>query len=215
MRAPLPAPYWQWCSFAHFESAHACARAHSLQLRLSGGILRRGELKMGCLRQRKFLNLEIKDPLARIRRRRSTRQPPPTVRRHVARGVARRVVDACAQGAPQIAPPRAFRAARAGGERGAPRCCVALVPSSRDPARRPARGAMAPHPCKRRCRRPAAICEGQKPAGVAQHVPLDRVYRPSPSQRALAAHAAGRPVGALRVRARPRLAARGPQRRPQ
>ena len=102
-------------------------------------------LKMGCLRQRKFLNLENKDPLARIRRRRSTRQPPPTVRRHVARGVARRVVDACAQGAPQIAPPRAFRAARAGGERGAPRCCVALVPSSRDPARLASHGALAPH----------------------------------------------------------------------
>ena len=148
------------------------------------------------------------------RRRRGARQTPPTVRRHVARGVARRVVNACAQSAPQIAPPCAFRAARAGGERGAPRCCVALVPSSRDRARRPPRGTMASHPCKRRCRRPAAICEGQKPAGVAQHVPLDRVHRPSPPQRALAAHAAGRPVGALRVRARPRLAARGPQEGP-
>ena len=30
-------------SFAHFESAHACARAHTLQLRLRGGILGRGE----------------------------------------------------------------------------------------------------------------------------------------------------------------------------
>ena len=169
---------------------------------------------MGFLCQRKFLNLGNSCTCSKSAGGVSTRQPPPTVRRHGARGVARLVVDACSQIAPRIAPPRAFRAARAGGERGAPRCCVALVPSSRDPARRPARGAMASHPCKRRCRRPAAICEGQKPAGVAQHVPLDRVHRPSPPQRALAAHAAGRPVGALRVRARPRLAARGPQESP-
>ena len=163
-------------------------------------------LKMGCLRQRKFLKLGNSCTCSKSAGGVSTQQPPPTVRRHGARGVARLVVGTCSQIAPRTAPPCAFRAARAGGERGAPRCCVVLVPSSRDRARRPPRGTMAPHPCKRRCRRPAAICEGQKPAGVAQHVPLDRVHRPSPPQRALAAHAAGRSVGALRSRARPRLA---------